>query len=160
MIGFETGLGQVLKRVWARVRGRVELVEIRFAAGTVGVFPHVNLAFSPVRFISTRQNGGCHIYAMEIPQRGIKFWRLASGDVMAATHGLDHRKCQLHRPESDCRNRRAEARGGGGTGVVTGRIERRMAPEMTIVGGGTGVVTGSRRTEFGEQTSGAEQRRR
>ncbi|KAL6965241.1 hypothetical protein U1Q18_036293 [Sarracenia purpurea var. burkii] len=95
-----------------------------------------------------------YICAMEISPSGIKFRWLASGDVMAATHGPDHRKCQLLQAgerlqESDSRveGQRRET-----------RIERRMAPEMTIVGDGAGVVTvnkitGSRRTEFEEQTS-------
>lgn len=81
--------------VSARVRVRVcldEIIEMRFIAG---VFPHINLAFTPIGFISTRQNSRCHVQKKKLKIGfliGIDFNRQLisrEGEEMAgAAHGL------------------------------------------------------------------------
>ena len=79
LCAWDMGRAQIVVRV------RVEVVEMRLVCGTiVAVFPHVNLAFAPVRFIiSARQNGRCHVV---VSTNGLGFRRLVPGEEVAVHH--------------------------------------------------------------------------
>ena len=81
LCAWDMGRAQIV----VRVRVRVEVVEMRLVCGTiVVVFPHINLAFAPVRFIiSARQNGRCHVV---VSTNGFGFRRLVTGEEVAVHH--------------------------------------------------------------------------